>query len=225
LQLNPGVSQAKPMNDEPPPYLSPAKKELEETLARTRHVLTPEIRQMVEDAIASLDHTDPKVVRELLLPDALAFFQFTSMRARVLAPLIKQSHDRGCFIESIVLDHGLVQFALRGLYVMAWQRAVMPTPLTPQQLAPFYLHQSKRGDVHWLVGTLHKNQLLQGDHHAKHLMMVNEVRNKAAHGVIFGEITTDELEAQSTKCQGAALGAIEWFLGWFKNPRPLEFLP
>lgn len=213
------------MSDEGQPYRSPAERQLKDTLAKHGHVLSPEIRAMVETAISSLDHTDPKAVRELLPPSVLEFLQFTSVRAHALVPLIAKAHEGGFFIEAIVLEHGLVQFSLRGLYVLAWQRAVMPIPLTAEQLAPFYEHNSKKGAVHWLVEALQKNGLLQGEHHAKHLMMVNDVRNRAAHGVIFGEIDVPSLKEHSDKCQSAALGALEWFRAWFNNPRPLKIVP
>lgn len=206
-------------------YESPVKKQLQEALAKMGTFASPAIRKTVEDAIANLDHTNPERVRELLPPDVLTFYQHTVVRAATLVPLIKHSHDAGCFIESILLDHGLVQFSLRGIYVMAWQRAVMPAPLTSAQLKPYYKQRSPQGNVFPLIAALDANGLLQGEKHADHLRMVNDVRNKAAHGVIFGEIVHADLAESSRKCQWAALGALETLKAWFNNPRPLKVLP
>jgi hypothetical protein len=206
-------------------YESPAKKQLEDALAKMGQFASPKIRRIVGEAIANLDHTNPQEVRELLPPEALAFYQHTTIRAATLVPLIKQAHDSRCFIESIILSHGVVQFALRGLYVMAWQRAVMPTRLTPEQLAPYYKQRSRQGDVYPLIEVLERNGLLQGEHHANHLRMVNDSRNRAAHGVIFGQLVHSELEESSGKCQWAALGALETLKAWFNNARPLKLVP
>ena len=212
------------MSDEPK-YESPAKRQLEESLAKMGQFASPVIRKAVEDAIANLDHTDPQKVGDLLPSETRAFYLHTALRSAALLPLIKHSHESGCFIESIILDHGLVQFALRGLYVMAWQRAVMPTALTPKQLAPYYREASRQGQVKALIEKLDTNGLLLGEQHAGLLRMVNEVRNRAAHGVIFGEIALTDLEESSRKCQWAAVGALDTFKGWFNNARPLKTVP
>jgi len=54
---------------------------------------------------------------------------------------------------------------------------------------------------------------------------VNDARNRAAHGVIFGEIVHADLAESSRKCQWAALGALETFKAWFNNARPLKIVP
>jgi hypothetical protein len=213
------------MTDEAPTYESPVKRQLEQALAKLGTHASPEVRKSLEDALARLDHTDPIKVRELLPKNTLTFYQHTLIRGMSLVPLIKHSHDSGCFIESIILDHGLIQFALRGLYVLAWQRAVMPTSLTTDQLAPFYKQRSRQGDVYPLIDALERNKLLVGEHHANHLRMANDTRNKAAHGVIFGELAAADLAESSRKCQWAALGALEMLKNWFNNPRPLAVLP
>lgn len=139
------------MTDERPKYESPAKRQLEEALAKLGPLAAPAIRKGAEDALASLDHTDPQEVRQLLPAETQAFYGHTAVRAATLVPLVKHAQDAGCYIESIILSHGLIQFALRGLYVMAWQRAVMPQPLTPDQLAPYYKQRSRQGDVYPLM--------------------------------------------------------------------------
>jgi hypothetical protein len=156
------------------------------------------------------------------LPEtALAFYQHTLARSIALAPLIAKAHQAGCHVEAITLSHGLIQFALRGLYVLAWQRAVLPRALTESELAPYYTQGSRRGDVLSLIRTLEENGVLF-DFHAAHLRNVNEVRNRAAHGVIFGEIAPASLNEQSEKAQHAALGALETLRVWFNNPRALK---
>lgn len=55
--------------------------------------------------------------------------------------------------------------------------------------------------------------------------MVNDARNRAAHGVIFGETVHADLAELSLKCQWAALGALNTFKAWFNNPRPLKMPP
>jgi hypothetical protein len=213
------------MDNDEPPHESPAKKQLEEGLAKMGKFASPVIQKVVADALANLDHTNPQKVRDLLPPETHAFYLQTSQRCATLMPLIKRAHENGCFIESIVLAHGLIQFSLRGLYVMAWQRAVMPTPLTIEQLAPYYKQRHRKGDVHPLIETLENNGLLHRDPHGNHLRSVNDIRNKAAHGIIFGEIVHADLAESSRKCQWAAVGMLDTFRAWFNNPRPLKTLP
>jgi hypothetical protein len=122
------------------------------------------------------------------------------------------------------IDPALIQFALRGLYVLAWQRTVLPRALQESELAPYYKQGSRRGDVFALVRTLEENGVLF-DFHAAHLRSVNDARNSAAHGVIFGEIELDALKGSSEKAQHAALGALETLRTWFNNPRPLQKAP
>ena len=95
-------------------------------------------------------------------------------------------------IESIILSHGLIQFTLRGLYISAWQRGVLPVALSESHLRPYYKQGSKEGDVFRLIGALEENGLIF-DFHANHLRSVNRLRNKAAHGIIFGEIEPSAL--------------------------------
>jgi len=130
------------------PYESPLKAQLQERLQNA----PVGYRDLFAEALRRLDHTNPQRIRTLLPPDVLEFYQKSAQRAAALAPLISHSHESGCYIESIILDHGLAQLSLRSLFVMAWQRMVMPTPLTVDQLAPYYAHQSRAGSVSRLVG-------------------------------------------------------------------------
>jgi hypothetical protein len=208
-------------NAEKPKYQSPSKKIIEDALAKAGPALSPELRTKIEAAIASIDHTDPQEFIRLLPPSVIDFYRFAVLRAMELAPLIKAAFDSGCFIESIILSHGLIQFALRGLYVLAWQRAKLPTPLSADELAPYYKQGSRQGDVFHLIGTLGKHGLID-DSHANHLRNVNTLRNRAAHGVIFGEMSHSDLGPGAEKAQYAALGALERLQAWFNNPQPLQ---
>jgi hypothetical protein len=163
-------------------------------------------------------------VKALLPPDALDFYQKSALRSAALAPLIKHSHEAACYIESIVLEHGLAQLALRTIFVMAWQRALMPTPVTREQLAPYYAEVSAAGSVHRLVESLARNGLVQ-EYEAAELRWLNEMRNRAVHGVIFGEIPAADLEGISLRGLGVAGRAVGTSALWFSNPRPLTELP
>lgn len=205
-------------------YESPAKKKLESALANLGAFASPELRKIIEDSIASIDHTDPQTVRGALPAEVLGFYQATSVRALRLAPLIMNANRAGCHIEAIVLAHGLIQLSLRGLFVMAWQRAMLPRSLSAEELSPFYKPGSRRGDVITLIDDLEGQELLF-EHHAKFLREVNAMRNKAAHGVIFGELEPSDLQEFAVKAQNAAVGALKRFEAWFNNPQPLKRLP
>ena len=174
----------------------------------------------MKDAIAGLDHTDPETVREKLPIEVLEFYQQTIIRAHALVPMVKHANEARCYIEAIVLAHGLIQLSLRSLYVLAWQRAVLPEGLTTKELAPFFKQKSRKGDVFHLVNNLEKNGLIP-DIQADFLREINTKRNKAAHGVVFGQIGHDELQGFPEKAQHAALGALKRLKGWFDSPVPL----
>jgi hypothetical protein len=214
------------MNDDPdqPKYESPSKKELQGLLAKHGQHLSPTLRKHVEDAIAGLDHTNPADVVKLLPAPVLAFYQHTLARGVALTPLIARAHEAGCYIEAIILSHGLIQFALRGLYVLAWQRTVLPRGLTELELSPYYKQGSRGGDVFSLIRVLAEDEVIF-DFHAAHLRSVNDARNSAAHGVIFGEIEPAELRESSKKAQHAAVGALDTLRTWFNNPRALKKVP
>lgn len=211
-------------DQEPVKYQSPSKKELEDILAKHRQHLSPKVLKHVEEALAGLDHTDPREVVKLLPAPVLAFYQHSLVRALALTPLIAKAHAAGCYIESIILSHGLVQFALRGLYVLAWQRSVLPTALSEHLLVPYYKQGGGLGDVFRLIKALEDNGVIF-DFHAEHLRSVNQLRNRAAHSVIFGEIEPGTLHESSAKAQHAALGALDTLKAWFNNPRPLRDPP
>lgn len=205
-------------------YESPLKRNLEDGLEKMGNVVSPRTRKLVEDAIARIDHTNPQQLVAALPSEVAAYYRLAVQRGITLVPLIKHAHESRCDIETIILSHGLIQFSLRGLYVLAWQRALLPKPLTPNELAPFYKHKSRQGDVFPLVEELARNKLIY-EGQAARLKEVNALRNQAAHGVIFGEISADALAHGASTAQQAALAMLERFYGWFANPQPLIHLP
>ena len=205
-------------------YESPLKRQLEDNLAKMGRFAPPRTRQLIEEAISKIDHTDPKAVIGALPAEAAAFYRLAVQRGVALVPMIKHAHESQCDIETIILSHGLIQFSLRGLYVLAWQRAVLPRELTASELAPFYKHKSREGDVFPLIEGLLKNQLIY-EGQAARLKEVNALRNQAAHGVIFGEIESGALAQGAAMAQHAALATLERFNGWLTNPQPLIHIP
>ncbi len=202
-------------------HVSPEKKKLIDLL-RTQGPLLPEnVRKMCEDAIQEIDDTNPADVAKLLPQAVLPFYHHTFKRCQALPPLITHSMSNGCYIESIILSHGLIELCLRGLYVFAWQRAIMPKALTDKDLMPYFKQYSKQGKVHNLVKILDDNGLLYPEH-AKLIENINEYRNRAAHGVIFGEIELPELKGKAESAQAASCGALEKLNAWFNNPIPLK---
>ena len=202
------------------PYESPLKQQIEERLRTAR----PEMRSLWEDALQRLDHTDPRKIGELLPPRTYDFYLQTAQRALTLMPLAQHAHEAGCYIESIVLFHGLALFCLRGLLGLAWQRAVMPRPLTPDELRPYDSKNTRPGEMPRLVDWLEKDGLLS-EIHATQMRRLNDVRNQAAHGVIFGEITTEELARASREGLTAAQWIVDCFTMWISSPQPLKTLP
>lgn len=201
-------------------YESPAKQNLRDALAESGLFANPALRTGVGDAIAKLDDTDPNTVRDKLPASVLRFFQECAVRGQELALHGRKARDQGFHIETIIVCHGLIQYALRGLYVLGWQRS-RAAPLTEEELRPFWDHNDRRASVHKLIPLLAESGLLldlQGDL----LSTVNGLRNKAAHGVVFGEIPLDQIAGMSEKVQWASLGALERMLGWFSNPQPLK---
>lgn len=201
-------------------YESPTKQKLRDAMAKMGSFASPEVRKAVDDAIRNIDDTDPKSVRDKLPPPVLRFFQDCALRGRDLALHARKARDHGFHIETIIVCHGLIQYALRGLYVLGLQRS-REAPLTEEELRPFWDHDSRDASVHKLIPVLAESGLLlerQGDL----LKTVNTLRNKAAHGIVFGEIPLDQIPVMSDRVQWAAVGALERMLGWFSNPLPLK---
>ncbi len=208
------------MAEDDPPYESPLKRQIEERI----RTAPPGMRDLFVEALGKLDHTDPRKVLELMPAGTRDVYERTALRARDLMPLAQHAHEAGCYIESLILFHGLALFCLRALFVLAWQRAIMPRPLTPEKVRRFDPTKSKPGEVGKLIEWLHGDGLLPPIE-AKQMRTLNEVRNRAAHGVIFGEISPQELAAASVESLTAAQWIVDWTKTWFSNPRPLKRVP
>jgi len=201
-------------------YESPAKQKLRDGLAKMGPFASPMLRHIVEEALTKIDDTDPNVVAAKLPPPVLEFYLQCAKRGHELALHGKKAADQGFHIEAIIVCHGLIQYALRGLYVLGWQRA-SDLPLTQEQLRPFWDHNDHSASVHRLIPVLQESGLLM-EPQGELLKTVNATRNKAAHGVVFGEISHEKIGDLSRKVQWAAVGALERMLGWFQNPQPLR---
>src|SRR4051812_39128167 len=82
----------------------------------------PELAVYSDYALANLNDIHPATVLAKLPARYPVLWQQTFQRARRLVPMIQHAVDAECFIESLVLCHGLIQISLRALYVSAWQR-------------------------------------------------------------------------------------------------------
>jgi hypothetical protein len=199
---------------------SPVKQQLRESLAKMGEYANSAVRKAAEDAIANIDDTDPKAIRDRLPQPVLKFYQDCAVRGLELAQHARRARDQGFHIETIIVCHGLIQYALRGLYVLAWQRS-RESPLTEDELRPFWDHNDRRASVRKLIPALVDSDLLI-ETQGPLLVQVNAIRNRAAHGVVFGEIPLDQIAGLSEKVQWAAVGALKRMQGWFSNPRPLK---
>lgn len=213
------------MSDVKKRYESPEKVKMKELLENKGHLLSPQIRKIVGEAIIEIDDTNPTEVVELLPLTVRKFYQHTFVRCKALLPMMTMAFNAGCYIESIVLAHGVIELSLRALYVLSWQRAVLPLALTEEKLAPFYKQQlkSKKAKVFHLADELERNGLIHAEQ-AAFIRNINELRNSAAHGVIFGEIELPELKDKAEKASWAANGALDKLQAWFNNPQPLKDL-
>src|SRR5258708_9233821 len=131
------------MAEDGPAYESPLKRQIEERI----RTAPPGMRDLFVEALGKLDHTDPRKVLELMPAGTRDVYERTALRARDLMPLAQHAHEAGCYIESLILFHGLALFCLPALFVLAWQRAIMPRPLTPEKVRRLLPHpiQPRRG--------------------------------------------------------------------------------
>jgi len=130
--------------------------------------------------------------------------------------MIQHALDVECFIESLILCQGLIQICLRTLYVSAWQRTE-ERALTDNEIRPYFEERKPDGSLFGLVKRCEEKELIEAEQAAL-LNTINNARNRAAHGVMTGEIEPDELREVSKRAQSAALGALERLQAWFNNP-------
>jgi hypothetical protein len=148
------------------------------------------------------------------------FYRQCLERGMELSKQADRAKREGFHIESILLSHGLIQYALRGLYVLAWQRR-REEQLSEEELKPFCDPDDRTASVSHLVDVLDENRFFN-EGQADFLRRINAIRNKAAHGVVFGEIPMEKVAEVSEKAQWAATGALNRMQGWFSDARPIE---
>ena len=199
-------------------YESPVKQKLRDAVARLGGRF-PDLERQVLDAVEKIDDTDPSTVARKLPPDLMQFIQTCTERGQTLALHGKSAREQGFFIEIIIVCHGLIQYALRGLYVLAWQRS-REAPLGRAELKPFVDQNDHRASVNRLIPVLVESGLLY-DTQGELLKTANQIRNKVAHGVVSGEVSLEDLRPLCEKVEWAATGALQQMFAWFNNPRPL----
>jgi hypothetical protein len=193
------------------PYRNPMRKTFEDI--RAKH---PELANYCDYSVANLNDVDPKDVLAKFSPSFMQMQREALTRAMNLVPLLDRAMKRECFIEVLVLTHGLMQIALRLLYVCAWQRTE-DRPLTEGEIRPYFQPKSFQGSLLGIVDHCLKVELIEPEH-ANLLRLMNEARNRAAHGIVAGEMTIEELRPSAERAQYAALGALERFQAWLNNP-------
>lgn len=200
-------------------YESPAKKQIREGLAKMGRHASPKLRALVEAALPKIDDTDPKTVLVKLPPPVVRFYQECGQRGIALTAWAGRAYDGGFHIENSVVCHGIIQYALRGLYVLAWQRS-LDRPLSEEDLRAFWDPNDHRASVDRLLTVLIASDLLN-EPQGPFLRDMNSARNKAAHGLVFGEVPIGEVASYSDRIRHAAVGALGRMSGWLTNPRPL----
>lgn len=176
----------------------------------------PQLAKYSDYALGNLNDVDPTTVLAKLPPAYPTLWHRTFQRAQRLVPLIQHAIDASCFIESLILCHGLIQIVLRTLYVSAWQRSE-DRCLSDHEIKPYFEERKIDGSLHALIGRCAERELIEPEQAAL-LLKVNSERNRAAHGVMTGEIEPPELAEAARQAQWAALGALERLQAWFNNP-------
>lgn len=197
-------------------YKNPFKKNLE----KLREKASSRMQKTVDELIAQLNDIDPKNVRDKLPIEVKKFFEFTVIRAYSLRNLIRNAHESRCFIEVFILIHGYIQFVLRALFILAWQTAEK-RPLTKEEIEPYYKYKSKQGSVIRLVKILKDSEIIDPKQSTL-IEKVNELRNNAAHGIIFGEIEISDLAHEVESSIKVFNQTYLRLKGWFNNPVPLK---
>jgi hypothetical protein len=99
------------------PFVNPMRQQFEEL--RAKH---PELASYADYALANLNDVDPQEVLNKLPPKYLELIRHTITRSLAVIPLPRRAIEAHCYIEALVLCHGVIQMCLRTLYVCAWQR-------------------------------------------------------------------------------------------------------
>lgn len=176
----------------------------------------PELAKIIEPALEGFDDTDSSEVLKCLPAPILLEMRAHLERARTVVAKADAARQASCLIETIVLCHGMTLLALRILGVCATQRST-ESPMNEEALRPLLSSETTRGELKGLVDQLRARQILEPEQ-ASFLLWLNENRNRAVHGVIFGEIGEAELSDVALKSVHAASGAIKRAQAWMNNP-------
>jgi hypothetical protein len=84
----------------------------------------------------------------------------TFTRAQRLVPMIEHAIDAGCFIEALVLCHGVIQICLRTLCVSVWQRSE-ERPLTGVEIKPYFEARKVDGSLHALIRRCEDREVIE----------------------------------------------------------------
>jgi hypothetical protein len=192
-------------------YVNPMRKQFEDLKAKN-----PTLAKYADYALANLNDVDPQEVLKALPPKYLELIRETIVRAYRLTPLMKGACEAHCYIEALILSHGVIQMCLRTLYVCAWQRTETG-PLTDEQVSKYFATGHKARKLHDLAQECRGKELIEPEQEAL-LLRINKARDMAAHGVISGEIDPESLADDVLKAQHAALGALHRLQAWTNNP-------
>jgi hypothetical protein len=194
-----------------PPYVNPSRRQFEDLRAKY-----PALAKYADYALANLNDVDPQEVLAKLPPEYLDLIRDTIVRAFRATRLIERAVKATCYIEALVLCHGIAQMSLRTLYVCAWQRTE-ERRLTADEVAPYFSSGRDARSLHNLVHECRSRELIEPGQ-AELLLLVNDLRNSAAHGIINGEIEPQSLESDVLRAQHATLGALQRLQAWTNNP-------
>jgi hypothetical protein len=198
------------------PYVNPMRRQFEEL--RAKHL---SLAKYADYALANLNDVDPQEVLAKLPPAYLTLIRDTIARSWRLMPLVDRAVKAQCYIETLVLCHGVIQMSLRTLYVCAWQRTETRN-LTPGEAEPYFRTGRGARSVHNLVNECRAKELIQQPQ-ADLLLRVNELRNSAAHGIISGEVEPESLQEDVLNAQHATVGALHRLQTWTNNPCPFHW--
>jgi hypothetical protein len=176
----------------------------------------PELAHYADYALANLNDVDPLDVLRKLPEKYPLLWQKTFTRGQRLVPLIQRAVDAECYVEALILCHGVIQICLRTLYVSVWQRTE-DRPLTDLEVRPYFEERKAEGSLAGLIDRCVEKEIIEPEQGTL-LRRVNQGRNRAAHGVFTGEIEPAELAEAARKAQWAAVGALDRLQGWINNP-------
>jgi hypothetical protein len=136
--------------------------------------------------------------------------------AQTIIPQIEHARRSRCYVEAIILSHGIIQLGLRMLALFANQRA-RPTAISSDELARYLNTGQSTRQVHGLIADLEASHLIEPGQ-ANLCRRVNDSRNDAAHNVVIGKIKLADLEAAATTGRNASSGVLQRLAAWFNNP-------